>query len=188
MVKTLKVNLLNKQTINILKKFMIFKDLIPADIKKILRMDSKIDDSYQSRIIKLCEYKAGETVIREGEFDCWSFWVVKGHFNVIQNKEILATFSNSGEIFGEMSVLEGIPRTASVVSITSGVCLCIDMSIIENLADESVRTTIKNGFYKVILARLGKTKDKILAEKQAIEIKYAELLSFEEQIRAKAEI
>ena len=190
MAKNLKANLVNEQIITILKKFMIFEDLSPTDIKKILRMDSKIpnvDGGYQNRIVKLCQYKARETVIREGEFDCWSFWVVKGVFDVIQNKEVIATFSNSGEIFGEMSVLEGIPRTASVVSVTPGVCLCIDMSVIENLADESVRTTIKNGFYKVILGRLSKTKDKIMAEKQQIEIKYAELLSFEEKIRAKAE-
>jgi len=186
MVKNLKTNLLNQQIVTILKKFMIFEDLTQADIKKILRMDSKIDASYQNKIVKLCQYKAGETVIQEGEFDCWSFWVVKGVFDVIQNKEVIATFSTSGEIFGEMSVMEGIPRTASVVSVTPGVCLCIDMSVIENLADKSVSATIKKGFYKVILARLAKTKDKIMTEKQEIEIKYADLLSFEEKIRAKA--
>ncbi len=189
MSKNLNANLANEQIITILKKFMIFDDLSLTDIKKILRMDSKnskVDEPYRSRIVKLCQYEAGETVIREGEFDCWSFWVVKGSFDVIQNKKVIATFSTSGEIFGEMSVLEGIPRTASVVSVTPGVCLCIDMSVIENLDDESVRTTIKNGFYKVILGRLGKTKDKMLAEKQQIEIKYADLLSFEEKIRAKS--
>jgi len=186
MSKNLNANLADKQVIAILKKFMIFDDLSLTQIKKILSMDSKTGELYQSRIVKLCQYRAGETVIQEGDFDCWSFWVVKGVFDVIQNKEVIATFSTSGEIFGEMSVLEGIPRTASVVSVTPGVCLCIDMSVIENLTDESISTTIKNGFYKVILNRLGKIKNKILAEKQQIEIKYADLLSFEEKIRAKA--
>ena len=92
MAKNLKTNLINKQIISILKKFMIFDDLTLSDIKKILSMDSNHDD--QNRIVKLCQYKAGETVIREGEFDCWSFWVVKGVFDVIQNKEVIATFSN----------------------------------------------------------------------------------------------
>ncbi|MBU3953745.1 MAG: cyclic nucleotide-binding domain-containing protein [Proteobacteria bacterium] len=187
MAKNLQANLVNDKTIAILKKFMIFDDLVPADIKKILSLDANTTDAYQNRIIKLCQYKAGEVVIREGEFDCWSFWVVKGVFDVIQNGQPIASFSNSGEIFGEMSVLEGIPRTASVVSVTSGVCLCIDMSVIETMEDEGIRTTIKNGFYKVILARLGRTKDKMMAEKQQLEIKYAGLLSFEEKIRAKAQ-
>ncbi len=100
MVKHLKTNLLDQQIVTILKKFMIFEGLTQADIKKILRMDAKINASYQNKIIKLCQYKAGEIVIREGEFDCWSFWVVKGVFDVIQNKEVIATFSTSGEIFG----------------------------------------------------------------------------------------
>jgi CRP-like cAMP-binding protein len=186
MAKDLKQDLVTDKIINILKKFMIFDDLEEKDIKKILSMETRAGDSYKSRIAKLCQYKAGEAVIQEGEFDCWSFWVVKGVFDVIQNKESIASFSNPGEIFGEMSVMEGIPRTASVVSVTKGVCLCIDMSVIENLEDKAVRTTIKNGFYKVILARLGTTKDKLMTEKQRLEIKYADLLSFEEKIQAKA--
>ncbi len=164
---------------------MIFDDLAPADIKTILSLDSKESTPYQSRIVKLCQYAAGETVIREGEFDCWSFWLVKGKFDVIQQKKTIASFSNPGEIFGEMSVLEGIPRTASVVSATTGICLCLDMSIIENLVDESVRTIIKNGFYKVILSRLDETKNKMMAEKHAIEKKYADLLCFEKKIQAR---
>jgi len=183
--KILNTNLLNERAINLLNKFMVFDDLAPADIKKILSIDSKTKVPYQNRIVKLRQYNAGETIIREGEFDCWSFWVVKGKFDVIQQGKTIASFSNPGEIFGEMSVLEGIPRTASVVSATTGICLCLDMSIIENLVDESVRTTIKNSFYNVILSRLGKTKNNMMAEKQDIEIRYADLLCFEEKIQAR---
>jgi len=182
MAKNLKANLLSDQIINVLRKFMIFDDLSVGDIKKILSMDAE----YESQIAKLCQYNAGETVINEGDFDCWSFWVVKGVFDVIQNGKPIASFSNSGEIFGEMSVLEGIPRTASVVSTTQGVCLCIDMSVIENIADENIREVIKSGFYKVILKRLDQTKDKMKEEKQRIEVKYADLLAFENKIRAKS--
>lgn len=182
MAKNLKANLLSDQIINVLRKFMIFDDLSASDIKKILSMDAK----YESHIAKLCQYNAGEIVINEGDFDCWSFWVVKGVFDVIQNGKPIASFSNSGEIFGEMSVLEGIPRTASVVSASQGVCLCIDMSVIENIADNNIREVIESGFYKVILKRLDQAKDKMLEEKQRIEVKYADLLSFENKIRAKS--
>lgn len=185
MAKILHTDLLNEKTIELLNKFMIFDDLAPADIKKILSLDSTKKAPYSSHIVKLCQYAAGETVIREGEFDCWSFWVVKGRFDVVQQEKTIASFSNPGELFGEMSVLEGIPRTASVVSATTGICLCLDMSIIENLVDDSVRAIIKNGFYKVILSRLGETKHKMMAEKQAIEKKYAHLVRFEEKIQAR---
>ena len=183
MAKTLKTNLLDDQIINVLKKFMIFEALSPADVKKIFEMETR---GYKKRIAKICRYEAGETVIREGEFDCWSYWVVKGVFDVIQDCKPVAVFEHPGEIFGEMSVLEGIPRTASVISRSGGVCLCIDMSVIENMPDDHIRETIKKGFYKVILDRLEKTKGKVAEEKKQLEAKYAGLLDFEKRIRERA--
>lgn len=183
MAKTLKANLLDDQIITALKKFMIFESLSPSQIKKIFEMESR---GYRQPIAKLCRYEAGEAVIREGEFDCWSFWVVKGAFEVVQNGELIAAFSTPGEIFGEMSVLEGISRTASVVSKTPSVCLCIDMSVIENMEDDHIRETIKKGFYKVILGRLEKTRDKMAEERRRLELKYADILNFENRIRQRA--
>ena len=185
MAKTLKTNLLDDHIINVLKKFMIFESLSPSQIKKIFEMESR---GYRQPIAKICRYEAGEAVIREGEFDCWSFWVVKGEFEVIQGGQPVIRFSTPGEIFGEMSVLEGIPRTASVLSKTASVCLGIDMSVIENMEDAHIRETIKKGFYKVILARLGKTRDKMAQERQALELKYADLLNFESRIRERAKL
>lgn len=183
MVKTLKTNLLDDQIINVLKKFMIFEALSPGEVKKIFEMESK---GYRHRIAKVCRYGAGEAVIREGEFDCWSFWVVKGGVDVFQDGKIVASFSKPGEVFGEMSVLEGIPRTASVISRNGGVCLCIDMSVIENMADDHIRETIKKGFYQVILDRLGKAKAMMVEEQKKLELKYAAIQDFEKRIKDRA--
>jgi CRP-like cAMP-binding protein len=179
MAKTLRTNLLDDNIINVLKKFMIFESLFPAQIRRIFEMESR---GYRQPIAKLTRYEPGEAVIREGEFDCWSFWVVKGAFEVVQEGRPIVDFSTPGEIFGEMSVLEGIPRTASVISKTRGVCLGIDMSVIENMEDAHIRETIKKGFYKVILKRLEKTKNKIDQEKKKLESKYSDLLDFEKRI------
>lgn len=183
MAKTLKANLMDDSIISVLRKFMIFEALSKADVKKILEMETQ---GYQKQIAKLCQYDAGEPVIREGEFDCWSFWVVKGVFDVIQDGRPIASFSSPGEIFGEMSVLEGIPRTASVISVTKSVCLCIDMSVIENMADDHIRETVKKGFYKVILDRLGSAKGRMIEEKKDLERKYAGILNFEQRIKSKS--
>lgn len=183
MAKTLRTKLLDDQIINVLKKFMIFESLSPSQIRKIFEMENR---GYWQPIAKLTRYEAGEAVIREGEFDCWSFWVVRGAFEVIQEGSPIADFSTPGEIFGEMSVLEGIPRTASVISKGQGICLGIDMSVIENMEDSHIREIIKEGFYKVILKRLEKTKDKMAQEKKRLEHKYTDLLDFEKRIRDRA--
>ena len=182
MARNLKADLLSDKIIKILKKFMIFRDLSDGEIRELLAMDT----AYDSKIAKLCQYDPGETVIREGEFDCWTFWVVKGAFEVVQNDETLIVFSKPGQIFGEMSVLEGLPRTATVISKSPGVCLCIDMSVTERIRNHRIRETITEGFYKVILDRLGRTKGMMMAEKKRIENKYADLVDFEDRIRKRS--
>lgn len=182
MARILKANLLDDNIINVLRKFMIFEDLNVDEIKKILKMESR---GYQGQIARICQYDPGETVIQEGDFDCWSFWVIKGVFDVLQDGKPIAAFVNPGEIFGEMSVLEGIPRTASVISVSKSVCLCIDMSVIENMGDSEILNTVKKGFYKVILERLNNTKDRMAKEKERLERKYANILNFERRIKHK---
>lgn len=187
MPKDLNTNLMSEKTINIIKKFMVFESIDCGQLKSILNTNPESDsDEYHKRIAKICQYDEGETVIHEGEFDSWSFWVVKGVFNVIQKGVTIATFSTPGEIFGEMSVFEGIPRTASVVAKTTGICLGMDMSIIENLGDKKIESLIKEGFYSVILNRLATTKEKIYADKKELELKFARLLEFENTIKYKA--
>ncbi len=187
MPKDLNTNLMSEKTINIIKKFMVFENFDYGQLKKILNINPESgSDEYHKRIAKICQYDEGETVIHEGEFDSWSFWVVKGVFNVIQKGVTITTFSTPGEIFGEMSVFEGIPRTASVIAKTTGICLGMDMSIIENLGDEKIESLIKDGFYSVILKRLATTKEKIQTEKKELELKYANLIEFETTIKNKA--
>ena len=185
MAKLLKSDLNNDKLISILKTFMIFKDLTENDIRSMLKIEtaSGLQSKYQNRIAKVCNYKAGEMVIREGDFDCWSFWIVKGSFEVIQNGKKFATFSKTGEIFGEMSVLEGITRTASVVSAEDGICLCMDMSILEHLEDKRVISIIRQSFYNIIKERLGKAKVKIIEEKRELQNKYENIVNFEKKIQ-----
>lgn len=184
MAKNLNANLVSEKIIKIIKKFMVFETIETHDIKKILNANPESNgQGYHKKIAKLCQYAKGETVIKEGDFDSWSFWVVKGVFDAIQKGIPIATFANPGEIFGEMSVFEGIPRTASVISKTDGICLCIDMSVIENLNDKKIEASIKKGFNSVILERLGNTKKRIEADKKKLEVKYADLLVFENKIK-----
>ena len=188
MGRTLNTNLIDDKIINVIKKLMIFDTLTPNEIGEILSMDSSDKKVYRKRIAKLVQYDQDEIDIKEGDFDCWSFWVVRGEYDAIQDGEIVCSFAKSGEIFGEMSVLEGIPRTASVIcnSPGGGVCLCIDMSVLENMENTRIKEVIRNGFYNVILKRLSRTKDRMLEEKQRLEMKYAGLVDFEKKIRDKA--
>ncbi len=182
MATILKKNLLNDSTIQVLKKFRIFADLSSADIRKILEMDplSRGRNTFQSHIAKLCRFRAQEILIREGEFDCWSFWVVTGCYQVIKQDRVVAEFSRPGEVFGEMSVLEGIPRTATVKAKTQGICLCLDMSVIESVDDSRIKAVIRKGFSRVIRKRLDRNPGPQILGQAALEEKYAGLFAHDQ--------
>jgi len=186
MPKDLHADLLSDSIINVIRKFMIFNQIAPDNLKKIFAINEEAQSSSRpGKVATIYKYQEGETVIQEGDFECWSFWVIKGIFDVIQDGKPVATLSSPGEIFGEMSVFEGIPRTATVVSVTDSICLCLDMSIIEQLKDEEIEAKIKEGFYSIILERLGSTKDHISTDKKRLEEKYTDLVDFETKIKSK---
>lgn len=184
MAKGIKKNIINDATIDLLSKFEILRNLSKDELKKLLRGK---ETAYEARIAKLIRYEPGETVIVEGDFDSWSFWIVTGSYNVVISGTIIATLSMPGEIFGEMSVLDGIPRTASVVAVDEGICLGIDMSILSNLDDEYITHIITSGFKHKKLERVNVTHSQLLKDKQAIDAKYAELMKREKELNAREE-
>ena len=183
MAKGIKKNLINDATIDLLSKFDIMKNLSKYDLRKLL---STNDSIYPQPIAKLIRYEPDEVVIREGDFDSWAYWIVKGSFKVVINGAIIATMSTPGEIFGEMSVLEGIPRTASVLAIMESVCLAIDMSVLSSLdEDDHIQHVISSGFKQKRLERLNTTRNLLIKEKQFIDIKHAELMQLEQALKKK---
>ncbi len=182
MVKTIKKNLINDTTIELLSKFEILKDLTKDELKKLL---SGREIDYEINIAKLIRYEPGEVVIREGDFDSWTFWIVKGIYKVIIGGSVITTLSTPGDIFGEMSVLEGLPRTASVLSVGEGICLGIDMSVLGNIDDDYITNVINLGFKQKKLERINTTRTQLIKEKQDLDIKYSNMLKLDRILRKK---
>src|SRR5437763_7682388 len=72
------------------------------------RVDSLVDD---------IDVGAGEILIREGRHDPQSFVIVSGEAAVTRAGEALATLT-SGDFFGEMALLDGAARSATVAAVT----------------------------------------------------------------------
>ena len=182
-----KNHLISDSIIRVVRKFMIFENLESRDIKRLLGAKVRGRDGRVRHMASMCHYKAGEEVIQDGVFDSRTFWVVQGAFEVIQEGNSMAVFDKPGQIFGEMSVLEGIPRTAIVRALTDGVCLRLDMRVLEALDNDPVADIVRKSFYQVILSRLEKTKEIVMSEKLRLEMQYAHILSFELRIREKSQ-
>ena len=68
-------------------------------------------------------FAEGDTLIRQGDEDNDMFLLVEGAVNVlvtVDGKEVLVTTMQAGDYFGEMSLLTGEPRTATIRAATGG--------------------------------------------------------------------
>jgi len=67
---------------------------------------------------------AGHVIARQGEIGTGFFVVVAGRVRVVRDGTVLATLG-PGEFFGELSVLDGRPRTAMVAAEIATTCLAL---------------------------------------------------------------
>ncbi|HYH92179.1 MAG TPA: cyclic nucleotide-binding domain-containing protein [Candidatus Saccharimonadales bacterium] len=68
------------------------------------------------------EFPAGRAIARQGEVGTGFFVIATGAAQVIRDGEVIAHLG-PGDFFGELSVLDGQPRTAQVVATEPTVCL-----------------------------------------------------------------
>lgn len=69
-------------------------------------------------------FEAGQVIARQGDVGTGFFIVAIGSVDVIRDGERIATLG-PGQFFGELSVLDGMPRTAQVIAAESTTCLAL---------------------------------------------------------------
>jgi CRP/FNR family transcriptional regulator len=90
---------------------------------------SRKDLSRLGRAVVERKYKRGETIVKEGEQAVAFFMITKGRVAVTRsgkskNGKALAEFG-VGNVFGEMALLDGLPRDATVKAVDDTECLVL---------------------------------------------------------------
>jgi small-conductance mechanosensitive channel/CRP-like cAMP-binding protein len=83
--------------------------------------------------ILLHHFAQGDTIILQGAQDTDMFLLVEGAVDVLINvdeKEVSVSRMQTGDYFGEMSLLTGEPRTATIRAVTTGAAYRIDREAI----------------------------------------------------------
>ena len=81
----------------------------------------KFESKYLGQLIRLSKirnYDMGEPIIKEGGQDQWIYFLLSGRVRIEKNGVNIATIDTVGEIFGEMRLLDGLARSASVYADT----------------------------------------------------------------------
>jgi CRP-like cAMP-binding protein len=118
---------------------------------------------------KIRKYEAGEVIIEEGVFDSWIYFLVSGEVKVVKHNNELSILQRTGDVFGEMGIIDGSPRSAHIYAIKDTVCLATDASYIDRLSgnDKILFSYILYRLFAEILAnRLRLTSDELIRIKE----------------------
>lgn len=82
---------------------------------------------------KIRKYEPGEIVITEGLYDSWIYVIISGEVKVTKKEEEISRLGHVGDIFGELAVIDGQARSASVYAVNKITCLAMDASLLAKM-------------------------------------------------------
>jgi CRP/FNR family cyclic AMP-dependent transcriptional regulator len=106
------MTLTREQTTQLLARTRLFAGVDAAGLERIAARVTELD------------VRADRVIARQGEIGTGFFLIVSGGVRVVRDGETLARLG-PGDFFGELSVLDGRPRIAQVVSSGPTTCLAL---------------------------------------------------------------
>jgi CRP-like cAMP-binding protein len=118
------------------------------------------------RLSRIRTYEHGEEIIKQGDEDPWLYFILEGSVKIIKDGHVLTVLAKAGEIFGEMRIIDGKSRTASVFAVDKTVCLAVDTSAKDRFHTEDEKTDFLLFLYKMLAeytsARLRLTNNELI--------------------------
>lgn len=117
-------------------------------------------------------YRENDCIIEEKTIDRHVFYLISGKAKVVKNGRELIILRRTGDVFGEIGVITGVARSASVFAMQNTACLVVDLAGIDRL-DETNRLTFKylifRSFAEIMANRLKNTTDQLIKTQEALE-------------------
>jgi len=143
----------NQETIQYLKKIPALECFSEQDLETFMRFS------------EVRTYKENELIIEENSLDDRVFYLITGKAKVMKNGRELIILRRTGDVFGEIGVVTGIARSASVFAAGPTTCLIVRTAQIDNLDEEnrlSFKYILYRGFAEILANRLKKTTEELL--------------------------
>ncbi len=144
-------------------------------LKRVPFLNS-FDEKHLKEILnlsKLRKYEPGEMIIPEGVYDSWVYVIISGGVKIVKKEKEIGKLEQVGDIFGELSVIDGEARSASVFATVKTTCLAMDASFLNRLKPED-----QNAFYllfyrllsEILAVRLRTTNEELARTKEKLEL------------------
>lgn len=132
--KFLKDNIQNIQKLMALQPLRKFET---ASLRQLLRLS------------KIREFEPGEQILKEGDQDPWLYFLLSGKVRVEKEGIGITVIENMGEIIGELRMLDGKERSASVIADTTTTCLAIKTDEKDRLSSEEEKANFLLTLYRM---------------------------------------
>ena len=120
----------------------------PVEMLRELPWLSKLEDGVFQQMLdgfECRQFPEGAILLKEEDPDNGMFVIVEGKVN-IEIRGIAMNVVGSGSLIGEMSVLTGYPRSASIVAVTSVTVVWIESATLKSIMKKSVE--LENGLWE----------------------------------------
>ena len=115
-----------------------------ASIPFLAKLDgSLVDDVLSNSTVLECE--PGDTVIREGDVSDFFIILLRGAVKITKSGETVAELDGSGQMIGELALLNDAARSATVTTTTPAFCLRVESAFIDKLSDAD-----RNAFFAIL--------------------------------------
>ncbi|MCP5559865.1 MAG: cyclic nucleotide-binding domain-containing protein [Verrucomicrobiaceae bacterium] len=108
---------------------------LPASLRAVPFLnafnDEQLDDVLNSSSLLQCD--VGDHIIKEGTIDSRIYILLSGTLDVCVGDKKVASISRSGDVFGELALVNHDRRLASVVAATPSVCLAVDQKFLQDI-------------------------------------------------------
>ena len=133
-------------------------------LRKLKKFEKFSDEDLQTfqQLARIRECMTGEVLIREGEYDSWVYFLIIGVLEIVKGDKVIGTLDRSGDIFGEMGVIDGSPRSASVRALENSLVLGLDAALLDRTMKTSevfFSYSIYRLFSEVLAKRLRETTE-----------------------------
>ena len=156
-----------KGDVNNIQQLLIIpclKDVMMSDLASLLKL------------CKLRHYSPGEWIIFEGDRDPWIYFLLSGKVKIVKKGVTIIRLEKVGELFGEMRLIDNLPRSASARAEGKTICLAVDTSARDRISssdDKDDRLDFLLLLYRIfaeyMTARLRLTNEELIKAKKALQ-------------------
>jgi CRP-like cAMP-binding protein len=119
--------------------------------------EEQLDDVLNSSNLLQCD--VGDAIIEEGSIDSRIYILLSGTLEVRVGGKHVVNIARSGEVFGELALVNQDKRLASVVAATKAVCLAVDQKFLQDIHPRDEDPAFYASLYEFVARLIAKKLD-----------------------------